>query len=535
MSVLYRKYRSQTFDELIGQEHISELLKTAIINNKISHAYLLVGPRGLGKTSTARILAKALNCTDLGKDGNPCNKCTNCLAVNAGNFYDLVEIDAASNRGIDQIRQLKERVSYQPTQGKYKIYIIDEVHMLTNEAFNALLKTLEEPPAHVIFVLATTEVYKLPPTILSRCQRYDFHLGSDEQLNSLIEAVIKSETREIDPSGISLIVNSAKGSYRDALSLLDVVLTGSSVDIISEDFVRRSLGLPDDTMVYYFLENIFNGKYQKAIDMLTEVYGKGVSLSQFAYAVVGVLKDVIVKLTINPAYDGGEYKFLVKLSDIDLLRVIKLFIEAERELRNTPIPTLPLELVIAELAQMIEKTSESVKEDIEENVNRESNIKEEKTKSVNKANDNTEVKNPEKVLSQAEPEGKIEGVDLPVKKIEAKWSEVVENVKSYNGHLYAFLKQATIKGLKDNVLKLQVAFAFHKERITSAQSKDAIQNAFEQVFKIRPQIWCTILAQTVAKPSSDHETNNEDNPEITQAVSANDIVSEVEDIFKDVI
>ena len=186
-SVLYRKYRAQDFDQLIGQGHITKLLKNAVKTDQISQAYLFVGSRGTGKTSAARILAKAVNCLHPKEDGNPCNECEVCVGITDGKLMDLMEIDAASNRGIDQIRELKEKIEYSPTDSKYKVYVIDEVHMLTTEAFNALLKTLEEPPAHVIFILATTDVHKLPPTILSRCQRYDFRLGTNEEIEKLLK------------------------------------------------------------------------------------------------------------------------------------------------------------------------------------------------------------------------------------------------------------------------------------------------------------------------------------------------------------
>ena len=177
-SVLYQKYRSMDFDEIKGQDHVTKLLKNAVKGNQISQAYLFVGSRGTGKTSTARILAKAVNCKKPKADGNPCNECEYCTSITTGRFMDLIEIDAASNRGIDQIRELKEKIEFSPSEGKFKVYIIDEVHMLTTEAFNALLKTLEEPPGHVIFILATTDVHKLPPTILSRCQRYEIGRAS---------------------------------------------------------------------------------------------------------------------------------------------------------------------------------------------------------------------------------------------------------------------------------------------------------------------------------------------------------------------
>jgi len=201
-------------------------LQNAVKKQRLSHAYLFVGSRGTGKTSAARILAKAINCSHPNEDGNPCNKCDVCKAISSGTFLDIIEIDAASNIGIDQIRQLKERIEFTPSEGKFKVYIIDEVHMLTTEAFNALLKTLEEPPEHAIFILATTEVHKLPATILSRCQRYDFKLGTSDEVKSKIVKVAEQEGVKLSEGAVKLLTENAQGSYRDALSLLDVVVSG---------------------------------------------------------------------------------------------------------------------------------------------------------------------------------------------------------------------------------------------------------------------------------------------------------------------
>jgi len=224
--VLYRKYRSQTFSQVYGQDSVINVLLHSVNTDNISHAYLFSGPRGTGKTSTARIFAKAVNCNFL-KDGDPCNKCDTCNAINNGQFLDLIEIDGASNRGIDEIRQLKENVNFVPTQGKYKIYIIDEVHMLTTEAFNALLKTLEEPPAQIIFILATTEAHKLPLTIISRVQRFDFKLAEDKFIELKLKKILDAEKVNIEDEALKLLISSAEGSFRDGESILEKVLNST--------------------------------------------------------------------------------------------------------------------------------------------------------------------------------------------------------------------------------------------------------------------------------------------------------------------
>lgn len=369
---LYRTYRPQTFDEVIGQEHITDLLKNAISKNKITHSYLFTGPRGLGKTSVARIFAKALNCENISKDGNPCNECNNCKSITNGTYFDLLEIDAASNRGIDQIRELKEKIAYQPTQGKFKVYIIDEVHMLTTEAFNALLKTLEEPPSHAIFVLATTESYKLPATIVSRCQKYDFRLGSHEKLRDCLISVLKNEGRKMDEEAIQIIIEQSTGSYRDLLSLSDVVLSGiADLDIeVSEVDVRQSLGLPDHTMVYYFLENLVKGDYKKSFNMLDEVYQKGVSIQQFIYSVIDILKQILIDKTVKgrrkKSTITADFSFLEKLSDVTLFKLLKKFLDVTQSIKDSPIPTLPIEVLILESQELFDMEREE-KEDEKKN------------------------------------------------------------------------------------------------------------------------------------------------------------------------
>jgi len=231
---LYRKWRSQTFDEIVGQIHVTKTVKNAIEHERITHAYLFCGPRGTGKTSTARILAKALNC-EKGPAPEPCNRCETCMQISAGSALDVIEIDGASNRGINEIRELREKVKYAPTKGRYKVYIVDEVHMLTKEAFNALLKTLEEPPKHVIFVLATTEPHKLLPTILSRCQRFDFRRISINDTVNHLKDISKKEQLKIEESVLNLIAGSSEGSLRDALSMLDQVISFCGKDIKLSD------------------------------------------------------------------------------------------------------------------------------------------------------------------------------------------------------------------------------------------------------------------------------------------------------------
>ncbi|MDP2807111.1 MAG: DNA polymerase III subunit gamma/tau, partial [bacterium] len=244
--VLARKWRPQNFEQLIGQQHVTTTLRNAIKSKRIAHAYLFSGARGVGKTSAARVLAKALNCAE-GPTETPCNKCSSCVEITGSRSIDVLEIDGASNRGIDEIRDLRENVKYTPTQGKYKIYIIDEVHMLTKEAFNALLKTLEEPPAHAIFIFATTEIHKVPITILSRCQRFDFRKVEVSVVVDYVKRMLQGEDVQASDDCLYLVAQKSEGSMRDAVSLLDQLISYGGQKLTAED-ARQVLGLVDEAL-----------------------------------------------------------------------------------------------------------------------------------------------------------------------------------------------------------------------------------------------------------------------------------------------
>src|SRR5881397_3042751 len=265
---LYRKYRSQTFADLVGQDASSRALQGAIISARVAHAYLFSGSRGTGKTSAARLLAKSLNCTGRARDSaEPCNRCESCLEVTAGSALDLIEIDAASNRGIDEIRDLREKVNLAPALGPYKIYIIDEAHMLTEPAFNALLKTLEEPPGHVVFVLCTTDAQKIPLTVIGRCQQFVFRRHSEEQIVSRLSYIASAEKVQVDPDAMRLIARTAQGSMRDAVGLLDQLVPLASGPI-SLDAARSLLGIADPRLLDELLDDVLAGRAEQVVEEL---------------------------------------------------------------------------------------------------------------------------------------------------------------------------------------------------------------------------------------------------------------------------
>ncbi|WP_297445500.1 DNA polymerase III subunit gamma/tau [Desulfurobacterium sp.] len=288
-----RKYRPSRFSDVVGQEHVTETIKNAIKTGKIAHAYIFAGPRGVGKTTTARIIAKALNCENP-RDGEPCNACSICNAINKGAFPDVIEIDAASNRGIDQIRELRETVFYSPTRGKYKVYIIDEFHMLTKEAFNALLKTLEEPPEHVVFILATTELDKIPATILSRCQRFLFKKVPENRIIETLADICGKESVNFETEALKLIAVASEGCLRDAESLLDQLIALSSGNITAE-VASRFLGVLGSNILKNLLEKGFTGDRKGLKELLDQLESTGYNPSTITRQLLSFIEEEFLK------------------------------------------------------------------------------------------------------------------------------------------------------------------------------------------------------------------------------------------------
>lgn len=305
-TALYRKYRSQSFDEIVGQKHIITSLTNQIKNNQVGHAYLFTGTRGTGKTSIAKIFAKAINCPH-SHNGNPCNKCEICKNITSGSNVDILEIDAASNNRVDEIRELREKVKYPPVTCKYKVYIIDEVHMLTDSAFNALLKTLEEPPAYVVFILATTEVQKLPATILSRCLRFDFKLLTDEELEKHLKYVFEDSGIKYEKEALTLLAKLGNGSVRDTLSIADMCVAYSNKNVTYSSVIE-AVGMTDRQTLKLISECLLAGDQGRLLSAINEVACAGKNLTQLAKDLVGYVRDILIVKTCK------DYKDILKLS-----------------------------------------------------------------------------------------------------------------------------------------------------------------------------------------------------------------------------
>jgi DNA polymerase III subunit gamma/tau len=353
-AALYRRYRSQTFAEVVGQEHVTRTLKNAIANGQVAHAYLLAGARGIGKTSIARIIAKAVNCPKA-KDGDPCDACETCVAIRDGRYLDLIEIDAASNRGIDEMRDLREKVRFAPSMGQYKVYVIDEAHQLTNEAFNALLKTLEEPPPHVIFVLATTESQRIPATIVSRTQRFDLRRIPHQKMVQQLAAIAKSEKWQVEPAALEAISRHAQGSLRDAESILDQVATFAEGKVRVGD-VDELLGATDWEEISALFDAIAANDAAKAVGLVRALVDDGRDLRLFVRRAMDHMRALVLVRASDtlPETETESIAAVLRrqapLFSLDrLAKIAHRLIETEQQLRTGEGTPLPLELALLDL------------------------------------------------------------------------------------------------------------------------------------------------------------------------------------------
>src|SRR3989338_3365716 len=348
--MLYRKYRPQTFAQVVGQEHVVKTLKGALMTGRIGHAYLFTGPRGTGKTTLARIFAKALNCKKI-KDGEPCNECDSCVGVNQGNLLDVVEVDAASQTGVENIRELTDSAIVAAPSGGYKVFIIDEVHMLSKSAFNALLKTLEEPPSHVVFVLATTEPHKILPTVLSRVQRFDFRRLAPGQIFIKLKEVAKSEKINVEDEGLKAIAVSSDGALRDAEVSLSKFR--SHQDKITVDDVNDALGLVPFKYYPEFMGYLVANDKVSALKFIQRIHDSGVDLEHFTKDFIEYIRKVMM-LKINPAVlttVGEDPVQNWQVDGVKLIKMINIFTLARNEIKTSPVVQLPLELAVLELLQ----------------------------------------------------------------------------------------------------------------------------------------------------------------------------------------
>jgi DNA polymerase-3 subunit gamma/tau len=360
MTVLYRKYRPQNFSEVVGQEHIVKTLTNSILGNNISHAYLFTGPRGSGKTTIARLFAKTINCENP-RNAEPCNKCSSCLEIMNSRSIDLIEIDAASHRSIDDVRELREGIKFSPVKSKYKIFIIDECHQLSKDAANALLKTLEEPPSYAVFLLATTEANKMISTIVSRCQRFDFRRLQNTEIIKKLEYISKKENIKFENSAFSLIALNSRGSFRDAESLLDQCMSfAGKKEVIKTQDIKNLLGIVEIGQIAQFVDLLVSKNTKNAVLSLNSLIDEGIDLAEFTKTLIFYLRQALL-LKISPEFLNLQNSGL-SLSEIEKMKtqiadlnqneiqnMLELFISSENKIKFSSVSQLPLELAIIEI------------------------------------------------------------------------------------------------------------------------------------------------------------------------------------------
>jgi len=439
--MLYRKYRPQKFAELVGLESVKKTLLSQIKDKKIVHAYLFAGPRGTGKTTTARILAKAINCSKL-KGGEPCGTCQVCKQIEEGRYLDLIEIDAASNRGIDDIRTLREKVRLAPSSGKYKVYIIDEAHMLTPPAFNALLKTLEEPPRHVIFILCTTESHKLPETIRSRCQRFNFERASVKLIVERLIDICQKEKAKLGEEELTEIAKASGGGFRDAETLLEQVITGGQR-------VGDLVGLASLENLEDFFDLLLVSEVPPALIYVNDLYDKGVSMENFNQKVLEYLRDLLlIKVGVGESLvEVGKERFAKmreqtsSLTTERLRHMINKFTQSYENLAQSSIPTLPLEVAVVEVTQKGESTIKQGK-------------KRKQTPSSQEAESSDD----------------------------DQWQELMRQVKPLNHSVEALLRSCVPAKVTGRKLLIRAFYPFHKEKLEEPKNRALLEEVAKEVY-----------------------------------------------------
>ena len=502
-TALYREWRPSTFNDVVGQEHITTTLKNQILNNRIAHAYLFCGTRGTGKTSTAKVFAKALNCLDL-HDGEPCNKCEMCTKINNGLAIDVTELDAASNNGVDKIRDIIDDVKYPPQEARFKVYIMDEVHMLSAGAVNAFLKTLEEPPANVIFILATTDPQKLPITILSRCQRFDFKRINKNEITGRLRKIVTEQGVEADDKSLSLIARVSDGAMRDSLSILDQAISMGNGHV-DYDTVVGMLGLVTNEYLFTLTNAVIQRNIEKCISIIEEIVYSGKDIYLFIKDYIEHYRNLLMaKVTNNPeeVLDMSEENIeLIKeqsgrLRAEEIMRCLKILQEAEVNAKVSKQGRLYLELSIIKMCKIEYDTSNEV---ILSRINRlEENLKNGKITVAANAGAQAEVNNvrhaanaskPAAHSAKAQPRAAVQGnanSKLTINEVQRAWKDILERFKARRAMIiYASILTGKPIECSAGVITIQYEeeFRFNADRLNKNENKVIINEVFSEVFQ----------------------------------------------------
>jgi DNA polymerase III subunit gamma/tau len=532
--VLARKYRPQAFSEVVGQQHVTQTLSNALASGRLHHAYIFAGARGIGKTTVARILAKALNCES--RNGSePCGKCAACTEITEGSSLDVQEIDGASNTSVEDIREIRERVKYMPSSGHYKIYIIDEVHMLSNSAFNALLKTLEEPPAHVIFIFATTESHKIPATILSRCQRYDFRRISPELIADTLTRIAGDESVDIDSDAIRLIAGEATGSLRDAESLFDQAIAFAG-DKVTASTIQSMLGFLDREMLFGLADALIEGDPKRALETLDDLFKNGADLVRFGMDVLEVLRHMLV---LSECGDVGAVSGLLpheveRLKEISakssapaIHQMFNSWYGVAERVARTPFPKMLLEVGLIRLARIgdfrglddVMAKLDAVLEGVEDDPLKPTTVA--KTNVVEKAADPIPVE-----LGDA-PHPTFESVARPDLAVsEKRWQEFMRWLVARSPQIASIFSNGIFEGMDEGVLKVSFDSALYADMLMEESRSNQVDGFMNEFFKQKIRLEVGKSAARVKVVDK-----REQKREMTREVLSSDVVKQAADIL----
>ena len=552
---IYREYRPKTFEKILGQEHITTTLKNQIKNDNTGHAYLFSGTHGTGKTSAAKIFSRAVNCLDP-RDGEPCNQCKNCLEILAETTVDVVEMDAASNNSVDDIRELREKVVYPPTNIIKKVYIIDEVHMLSRSASNALLKTLEEPPRHILFILATTEPERLPQTILSRCQRFDFKRISTEDIIKNMKFIVEDLGKEIDEDALILIARNSEGAMRDALSLLDQCISFSD-EKITYEVALDLLGITNKDIVFELVDSTIEGNLEKALNSLDEISRSGKDMETLTGDLVSHFRNLMVAKSssdpgsiLNIDNIEGFQEQSGKVSIEFILKALNILIEAASKGKWSGEARLILEMSIINMAGIEQELSllervERLEEGYVEKPSKEAKTQRisepqrpsrsevgssagaEREKPASQAPDSgkNEQKDtkPKESLAKEDGKGKESFEDLDLETIKRHWDVILKDIKSDKISLYALIREGKLTEFENNQIQVNYGeeFGFHHSAISKEDNKKFVEEVVSKYFGIDIVISFS-LGSISAEPKK--EDNIDDEIEKAKGIFGEDIV-----------
>jgi DNA polymerase-3 subunit gamma/tau len=542
---LYRKWRSQTFEELVGQEHVTITLRNALREGRLSHAYLFAGPRGTGKTSTARVLAKAINCLDADEAARPCNRCRICTAIMEGRQLDLIEIDAASNRGIDEIRDLREKINFRPNEARYKVYIIDEVHMLTKEAFNALLKTLEEPPPHAVFVLATTEPDRVPETVRSRCQRFDFRRIPTQEIVGHLTAILEQENARASQEALVTVARRATGSMRDAISLLDQLLSYGD-EVLELARVESVLGLVDAHTIGRLVECMATGDAAGGLSLINTLVADGVELGELVDQVVSYLRGVLfVAVTRAPAsldvpQDIAEMmeRQARALAVGSVLNALREFIGIRVLLRDQVpgVPQLPIEMAF--LRSLVPAAAVAPPA-VATSAGPATSGKQPASAPVSTAERRTAQQASLPSLPvQPAPVGPAENArpevadDVPPTTelgalAQANWDRVLVLARDRCGmKVQAALRSVREVGVTGQTIVLQFAHAFSRDLVDQMANRVQVETLWEEVLGRRVEVRCILFGESIQPPpvASGRQSQGGEDPLLSEAAKLGAVI-----------